>query len=197
MHLFLSLMILTFLTHTHTPSVTSLPCVGRPCCGRPTSLWPSGSTAPSLFSNWLQTPPFAPELAASGWGFAGAGREPRTPSPPTGSTDNKPHISLLITFLWLILISFWSLCFTSKSRYCATSTYPGRPSVSRKSRRCVMAIFPTPRLVFTEEDTLKTHSLGSMCSRTDAGKHTWESHRGKSADFTEYGFSSSLIKTIV
>lgn len=66
---------------------------------------------------------------------------------------------------------------TSKSRYCATSTYPGRPSVSKKSRRWVMAIFPTPRLVLTEEDSLKTHSLGSMCSKTDAGKHTWKSHK--------------------
>lgn len=61
---------------------------------------------------------------------------------------------------------------TSSSLYWATSTYPGRPSVSRKSRRWVMAIFPTPRLVLTEEDSLKTHSLGSMCSRTAAGRHT-------------------------
>lgn len=76
---------------------------------------------------------------------------------------------------------------TSKSLYCATSTYPGRPSVSRKSRRWVMAIFPTPRLVLTEEDSLKTHSLGSMCSRTDAGRHTWKSEKKKSANFSQEG----------
>lgn len=35
-----------------------------------------------------------------------------------------------------------------------------------------MAIFPTPRLVLTEDDSLKTHSLGSMCSRTEVGRHT-------------------------
>lgn len=98
---------------------------------------------------------------------------------------------LLSSPLLLILISFQnifcpSFCLTSKSLYCATSTYPGRPSVSRKSRRWVMAIFPTPRLVLTEEDSLKTHSLGSMCSRTDAGKHTWKSHRNESADFTDF-----------
>lgn len=35
-----------------------------------------------------------------------------------------------------------------------------------------MAIFPTPRLVLTEDDSLKTHSVASMCSSTDAGRHT-------------------------
>ncbi len=74
---------ITLFSDPHT-SVTALPCAGQPCCARPTSLWPSGSTARSPFSNWPRTLPSCPEHAASGWGFAGAGKEPRTPSRPTG-----------------------------------------------------------------------------------------------------------------
>lgn len=74
--------------HVHPP-VTAVPCAGRPCCVRPTSPSPSGSTNRSLFSNWPQTPPFGRERAASGWGFAGAGRGPRTPSPPSDETSKQ------------------------------------------------------------------------------------------------------------
>lgn len=58
------------------------PCVGQPCCGRPTSLWPSGAIDRSRSSDWPRKPPFYHEPAASDWGFAGARREPMTPSPP-------------------------------------------------------------------------------------------------------------------
>lgn len=50
-----------------------------------------------------------------------------------------------------------------------------------------MAIFPTPRLVLTEEDSLKTHSLGSMCSRTDVGRDTCKIREQKWANFSQEG----------
>lgn len=159
------------------------PCVGQPCCGRPTSLWPSGAIDRSRSSDWPRKPLFYHELAASDWGFAGARREPTTPSPPVKKKKLPfTHVPKHTSNPQLETASFSMashLYPTSKSLYCATSTYPGRPSVSRKSRRWVMAIFPTPRLVLTEEDSLKTHSLGSMCSRTEGGRHTWKSHRNK------------------
>lgn len=84
---FTSLCFLPHMKYSHKPSqwhpsVAASPCVGRPWCGQPTSLSPSGSTIPSPFSDWPQTAPFARERAASGWGFAGGGRGPRTPSLP-------------------------------------------------------------------------------------------------------------------
>lgn len=183
------------LTLTHKPSVAALPCADQPCCDQPTSLWPSGSRAQSLFSDWPQMPPSYPAHAASDWWFVGAEREWRTPLPPNEKEKRlDPHhqwptripdpgeLAHLSRFQCLKLApSVTTPTFlTSKSRYLATSTYPGRPSVSRKSRCCVMAIFPTPRLVLTEEDSLKTHSLGSMCSKTESGRHTWKSNKHES-----------------
>lgn len=175
---------LTCIEFAHTSLVKALsPCAGRPGCGRPTSLWPSGAIDRSRSSDWPRKPPFCHAPAASDWGFAGARRALTTPSPPVKKKKvDLAHVLKYKSNPQPGAASFSMLSrlyLTSKSLYCATSTYPGRPLVSRKSRRWVMAIFPTPRLVLTEEDSLKTHSLGSMCSRTDGGRHTWKSQRNK------------------